>query len=83
MLSIIRVLGELEQLLGRFKITVALVHGDKLADLAMKYELETSPSRDELLSTIVNIDTVLTELNTPVSPKLQEPTPPPQKKKHR
>ena len=65
--SIIRTLGDLEALLSKFKITVALVNGDKLADLAMKYELETSPSRDELLSVVVNLDTVMNEMNTPVS----------------
>ncbi|XP_063710356.1 IQ domain-containing protein H-like isoform X2 [Symsagittifera roscoffensis] len=63
--SIIRTLGDLEALLSKFKITVALVNGDKLADLAMKYELETSPSRDELLSVVVNLDTVMNEMNTP------------------
>ncbi len=81
--SIIRVLTDMEALLSTFKISVALVNGDKLADLALKYELETSPSRDELLSTIVNVDTVLNELNTPVKIDFQVFTEKPKKEKLR
>ncbi|XP_076802306.1 IQ domain-containing protein H-like isoform X2 [Clavelina lepadiformis] len=53
------------KLLREYSIPTAMVVGDRLADLASHYELEISPSRDELLSVLDNVDEVTKMINSP------------------
>lgn len=55
---IVTVLKHLERMLTNYAVPVAFIHGDKLADLAVEYELERAPGIHELLSVIVNKDDV-------------------------
>ncbi|XP_033124079.1 IQ domain-containing protein H-like isoform X2 [Anneissia japonica] len=48
----------LEKLLTAYAVPLAFVNGDRLADLALEYELEKDPSIPELLSVIINKDDV-------------------------
>lgn len=49
-----------------FAVPIAFVNGDKLADLALEFELEIQPSIDDLLSVLVNREDVETIIRTPV-----------------
>ena len=46
---------------------IAFVNGDKLADLALEFEMELQPSVDDLLSVLVNREDVEAIIKTPVS----------------
>ncbi|XP_071965031.1 IQ domain-containing protein H-like [Antedon mediterranea] len=48
----------LEKLMMEYAVPLAFVNGDRLADLALEYELEKDPSIPELLSVIINKDDV-------------------------
>ena len=54
-------------MLTSFAIPVAFIHGDRLADLSVEFELEKAPGVAELLSVIVNREDVEAIMNKPVS----------------
>ncbi|KAL5004265.1 hypothetical protein ScPMuIL_017721 [Solemya velum] len=56
--SIVTMVKFLEKLMMNYAVPVAFVHGDKLADLSLEYELERPPSKDDLLSVLINRDDV-------------------------
>lgn len=58
--------GRLQVLLD-YAVPIAFVNGDKLADLALEFELEQQPTAEELISVLVNQEDVETILKTPVS----------------
>ncbi|KAK7478399.1 hypothetical protein BaRGS_00030324 [Batillaria attramentaria] len=55
---IVTLLKHLERMLTNYAVPMAFIHGDKLADLAVEFELEKAPGIPELLSVIVNRDDV-------------------------
>nr|CAB3256677.1 IQ domain-containing protein H-like [Phallusia mammillata] len=63
--GIVSTLAVLQKLLKQFSVPLAHVNGDKLAELASQYELEQTPSRDELLGVLENHDDVIQLINTP------------------
>lgn len=64
---IVTTLHRLERLLQDYAVPIAFVNGDKLADLALEFDLEIHPSIDELLTVLVNREDVDTLIKTPVS----------------
>ncbi|ESO87612.1 hypothetical protein LOTGIDRAFT_194358 [Lottia gigantea] len=56
--SIVTTIRHLEKLLCIYSVPIAFIHGDKLADLAIEFELERAPSIDDLLTVIVNREDV-------------------------
>ncbi|XP_067936588.1 IQ domain-containing protein H-like [Watersipora subatra] len=62
---IISMLRLLEKLLQDYAVPIAFVNGDKLADLALEYELELQPTVPELLSILVNEEDVKNLLQSP------------------
>ena len=64
---IVSTLKRLEKVLQEYAVPIAFVNGDKLADLALEYELEIQPSTLELFSTLVNLEDVEALVKTPVS----------------
>lgn len=63
--SIVTMMGHLHRLLNKYAVPIAFVNGDRLADLALEYELEKPPSVVELLSVIINRDDVENIINKP------------------
>ncbi|XP_041465321.1 IQ domain-containing protein H-like [Lytechinus variegatus] len=63
--NIVTMLKYLQKLLTNYAIPIAFINGDKLADLAIEYELNRPPSKDVLLSVCMNIDDVSTIMNQP------------------
>ncbi|XP_066273015.1 IQ domain-containing protein H-like isoform X1 [Branchiostoma lanceolatum] len=63
--SIITALEHLLRLLRDFAVPLAFINGDKLADLALEFELEKAPTKENLLSVIVNWDDVEAILRRP------------------
>lgn len=55
---IVTMLKHLEKMLTNYAVPVAFIHGDRLADLAVQFELEKAPGLPELLSVIVNREDV-------------------------
>lgn len=49
-----------------YDVPIAFVNGDKLADLALEFDLELRPSLTELLTCLVNREDVEALINTPV-----------------
>ncbi|KAK3096782.1 hypothetical protein FSP39_003245 [Pinctada imbricata] len=56
--SIVTVLKQLEKMLTNYAVPIAFINGDRLADLALEFELETKPEIDDLLCVIVNREDV-------------------------
>ncbi|BFY98989.1 hypothetical protein BsWGS_02029 [Bradybaena similaris] len=52
--SIVTMLRHLEGLLASYTVPVAFIHGDRLADLSVEFELERRPDVTQLLSVIIN-----------------------------
>lgn len=65
--SIVTVMRQLERMLTNYAVPIAFIHGDKLADLALEFELEQQPSEDDLLGVIVNKEDVQSIIKRPVS----------------
>ncbi|KAK7010096.1 IQ domain-containing protein H [Biomphalaria glabrata] len=63
--SILSVIQKLEEMCTLYVVPIAFVHGEKLVELAMEYELEKSPSLAELLSVIINREDVEGIINRP------------------
>ncbi|KAL8616663.1 hypothetical protein ACOMHN_031645 [Nucella lapillus] len=63
--SIVTMLGYLERMLTSYAVPLAFIHGDRLADLSVEYELEKAPGLPELLSVIVNREDVEAIINKP------------------
>ncbi|XP_070208772.1 IQ domain-containing protein H-like isoform X2 [Littorina saxatilis] len=63
--SIVTMLRHLEKMLTSYAVPVGFIHGDRLADLSVEYELEKAPGLDELLSVIVNREDVEAIINKP------------------
>ena len=55
------------QVLLDYAVPIAFVNGDKLADLALEFEMELQPTIDDLLSVLVNREDVEAIIKTPVS----------------
>jgi len=53
-------------MLTNYAVPVAFINGDKLADIAMEYELERAPSHDVLLTAVVNREDVEALIKAPV-----------------
>jgi len=56
----------MELMLTNYAVPVAFINGDKLADIAMEYELERAPSHDVLLTAVVNREDVEALIKAPV-----------------
>lgn len=63
---IVSMLHRLELLLQQYAVPIAFVNGDKLADLALEFELELQPSLPEILSVLVNQEDVEAIVRSPV-----------------
>ncbi|XP_038076728.1 IQ domain-containing protein H-like [Patiria miniata] len=63
--NIVTMLRHLEKLLGNYAVPLAFINGDKLADLAVEFELDKPPTTKALLGVIMNIDDVMALLNRP------------------
>jgi len=64
---VITTLQRLERVLQDYAVPIAFVNGDKLADLALEFDMEIQPNIDELLTTLVNHEDVKALIKTPVS----------------
>ncbi|XP_052701435.1 IQ domain-containing protein H-like isoform X2 [Crassostrea angulata] len=56
--SIVTMIKHIEKMLTSYAVPVAFVNGDRLADLAMEFELERPPTVDDLLTVIINREDV-------------------------
>ncbi|XP_072037895.1 IQ domain-containing protein H-like [Amphiura filiformis] len=63
--NIVTMLKYLERFLASYAIPVAFINGDKLADLAIEYELDKQPSHKDLLTVIINIDDIRALISRP------------------
>ncbi|XP_076101914.1 IQ domain-containing protein H-like isoform X2 [Mytilus galloprovincialis] len=63
--SIVTMMGHLLRLLNKYMIPIAFINGDRLADLALEFELEKAPSIREILSVVINRDDVENIINKP------------------
>ncbi|XP_005098111.1 IQ domain-containing protein H isoform X2 [Aplysia californica] len=63
--GIVTMIRHLERMLTSFAVPIAFIHGDKLADLSMEFELEKAPGVAELLSVIINHEDVEAIINKP------------------
>lgn len=64
---IVSMLKSMEKMLQQYAIPVAFIDGDKLAELALEFELELQPTVNDLLTAIVNREDVESLINAPVS----------------
>ncbi|KAK2189579.1 hypothetical protein NP493_102g04042 [Ridgeia piscesae] len=56
--SIVTMLKHLERMLTNYSVPIAFINGEKLADLALEFELEKPPTVQDLLTVIVNREDV-------------------------
>ncbi|XP_059161513.1 IQ domain-containing protein H-like isoform X2 [Physella acuta] len=63
--SIVSMIKNLEKMLSLYSVPIAFISGDKLADLALEYELEKSPGIAEMLCVIINREDVEAIINKP------------------
>ncbi|XP_033634327.1 IQ domain-containing protein H-like [Asterias rubens] len=63
--NIVTMLRHLERLLTNYAVPLAFVSGDKLADLAVEFELDKPPTTKALLGVVLNIDDVMALINRP------------------
>ncbi|CAF4056524.1 unnamed protein product [Rotaria sp. Silwood2] len=56
--SIVKIFRLLEKLMYNYFVPIALINGEKVAELAQFIEIERKPTLEELLSTIINRDEV-------------------------
>lgn len=63
--GIVTMIRHLERMLTSFAIPIAFIHGDRLADLSMEFELEKAPDVADLLSVIINREDVEAVINKP------------------
>lgn len=64
---IITMLEKMERMLQDYSVPVAFIDGDKLADLALEFDLELQPTIGDLLTAVVNREDVEILIRTPVS----------------
>lgn len=64
---IMSAIKSMEHMLQEYAIPVAFIDGDRLAELALEFELEQQPTVNDLLTAVVNREDVETMINTPVS----------------
>ncbi|XP_013393394.1 IQ domain-containing protein H isoform X2 [Lingula anatina] len=63
--AIVSMFKHLERMLTEYAVPVAFIHGDRLADLSLEYELDSQPTLDDLLSVIINKEDVESILKRP------------------
>ncbi|XP_064607991.1 IQ domain-containing protein H-like isoform X2 [Liolophura sinensis] len=63
--SIVTMIKYLERMLSNYAVPVAFVNGDRLADLALEFELENAPEIDNLLTVILNREDVEAMIRKP------------------
>ncbi|KAJ7365834.1 hypothetical protein OS493_002555 [Desmophyllum pertusum] len=63
--SILTLILKLEELLTNYCVPIAFIDGDRLADLALVFELEQEPTLEHFLTCILNADDVEKIIKTP------------------
>ncbi|XP_071476565.1 IQ domain-containing protein H-like [Diadema antillarum] len=63
--NIVTMLKYVQKLLTDYTVPLAFINGDRLADLAIEYELNRPPSKEIILSMVMNIDDVTTIMKQP------------------
>ncbi|EDO37640.1 predicted protein, partial [Nematostella vectensis] len=63
--SILTLIVKLEELFSNFSVPIAFIDGDRLADLALVFELEQEPSLEHFMTCILNGDDVEKIIRTP------------------
>ncbi|KAK3732917.1 hypothetical protein QZH41_012675, partial [Actinostola sp. cb2023] len=63
--SILTLIIDLEELMTNYSVPIAFIDGDRLADLALVFELEQQPSLEHFLTCILNGDDVEKIIKTP------------------
>lgn len=63
--SILTLILKLEELLTNYCVPIAFIDGDRLADLALVFELEQDPTVEHFLTCILNADDVEKIIKTP------------------
>lgn len=63
--SILTLILKLEELLSNYCVPIAFIDGDRLADLALVFELEQEPTLEHFLTCILNADDVEKIIKTP------------------
>lgn len=64
---LVTIIGKMEKMLRDYAVPLAFIDGDKLADLALEFELEIQPTINDLLTAVVNREDVEAMIKSPVS----------------